>query len=177
MGWTPAIGTRALELRLGRTGALDTLVGLLSGEVAGRDLLEPDWAEALLDVGDGHAARLMDDPTGGRLADWPRSWAARAMAYLGDPGAAPALLAAFDDRHWRVRMTAVQSLGRLGVMGRTDRLVRMLDDEHPRVRAAAVVALGRVGGGDALPALAARRTALGPDVVSRALDAIERRDR
>ncbi len=175
MRWTPALGTARLERRLGRQEALATLVALLSGDVAGPDLLEPDWAQALLDVGGGHAARLMDDPTGARFAYWPRSWAARATAHLGAPGAAGALLAALDDEHWRVRMTAVQSLGRLGIAGHGDRLIEMLDDAHPRVRSAAVVALGRVGAGEALPALAARRDTLGAGRVDRALDAISRR--
>lgn len=175
MGWTPAAGTRRLERRLGRDRALATLAALLSGHVTGPGLLEPAWAEALLDIGGGHAARLMDDPTGERLAYWPRSWAARALAYLGDPVAAPELAAAMGDEHWRVRMTAAQSLGRLGAAGHTARFVAALDDEHPRVRAAAVVALGRVGDEEALAPLAARRAALEPDRVDRALDAIAHR--
>ncbi len=152
------------------------LVELLAGRVTGPDLLQPDWAQALLDIGHDHAARLMDDPTGARLAYWPRSWAARALAYLGDPAAAPALLAALDDEHWRVRMTAAQSLGRIGVAGVTPELIAALDDAHPRVRSAAVVALGRVGDGEALAPLAQRRRDLDRERVDRALAAIEQRD-
>lgn len=92
-----------------------------------------------------HAERLMNDPSGARLVYWPGSWAARALAYADDSGAARALLMATTDQQWRVRMTAVQTLGRLGVKGVSNHLRAALEDEHPRVRAAAEQALQRVG--------------------------------
>jgi HEAT repeat protein len=51
---------------------------------------------------------------------------------------------ATTDQHWRVRMTAVQTLGRLGAAGVSDALKAAVDDEHPRVRAAAELALHRL---------------------------------
>ncbi|MEA1902766.1 MAG: HEAT repeat domain-containing protein [Actinomycetota bacterium] len=92
----------------------------------------------------------MADGAGGRLAYWPRVWAARSMAYLGDLDAVGPLVNGISDEHWRVRMTCIQSLGRLGAEGLTGELVRGLGDEHRRVREATVVALGRVGNGDAI---------------------------
>lgn len=149
MVWSPAVGTRDLVDRVGHARALEVLARLLSGDTSGRALTMSGAREALLDIGDGHAARLMADPTGSRLAYWPRVWAARSMAYLGDQAAAPFLIDAIHDDHWRVRMIATQALGRLGVEGITEELIGGLDDEHRRVRAAAVVALGRVGSDDA----------------------------
>ncbi|HEU4750141.1 MAG TPA: HEAT repeat domain-containing protein [Acidimicrobiia bacterium] len=145
MGWTPATGTRNLIERDGLNQAVKELTRLLAGEITGSDLCHEPWRSVLLSIGDGHAERLMNDPSGARLAYWPRSWAARALAYAGDPAAAPALLSALADPHWRVRMTAIQTLGRLEVEGVTDELVAALADEHPRVRAAAAVALRRLG--------------------------------
>lgn len=104
----------------------------------------------LIDIGNGHAEGLMVDPTGARFDYWPRVWAARSMAYLGDLAAVPTLVVATQDDHWRVRMTAIQSLGRLGAEDVTPVLVVGLHDAHRRVREAAVVALGRVGNENAL---------------------------
>ena len=142
MPWNPALGTKSLENRLGRNVALKTLIGLLTGEVSGEDLVWSPYRDALEDIGDGHATRLMTDSTGARLAYWPRVWAARSLAYLGDVRATAALVDAIGDDHWRVRMTAIQTLGRLGVEGVTSDLAGSLNDEHSRVRKAAVVALG-----------------------------------
>jgi HEAT repeat protein len=86
----------------------------------------------------------MSDPSGDRLVYWPRSWAARALAYAGDVSVTPVLVMATTDQHWRVRMTAVRTLGRLGAAGVSDALKAAVDDEHPRVRAAAELALHRL---------------------------------
>ncbi|MEX2624938.1 MAG: HEAT repeat domain-containing protein [Acidimicrobiia bacterium] len=145
MGWTPTTGTRNLIERDGLNQAVKALTRLLAGEITGSDLCHEPWRSVLLSIGDGHAETLMNDPSGARLAYWPRSWAARALAYAGDISATPALLEARTDEHWRVRMTAIQTLGRLEVEGITDELEAALADEHPRVRAAAAVALRRLG--------------------------------
>lgn len=106
----------------------------------------------LEDIGDGHAARLMADATGERLAYWPRGWPARSLAYVDDHRARSALVDLGDD-HWRVRMNSVQTVGRLGLRDLTGDLIVMLDDEHERVRAAAAVALRRIGGPEAIETL------------------------
>ncbi|CAN5711359.1 hypothetical protein BH23DEI1_BH23DEI1_11980 [soil metagenome] len=87
------------------------------------------------------------------LAYWPRSWAARSMAHLGDEDAAPWLVEALGDPHWRVRMTAARGIGQLSADGHDDDIAPLLEDPHPRVRTAAATALGRTGNEFALAPL------------------------
>lgn len=145
MAWTPEIGTHSLVNRLGEASSVEILVRLLGGSVPMGDLVLAPYRRVLLDIGDGHAERLMADESGRRLVHWPRAWAARALAYVGNKDVGTALLAALGDAHWRVRMTAIQTIGRLGIEGATPQLLGRLDDEHPRVRSATVLALERVG--------------------------------
>lgn len=162
MVWTPEIGTHALVNRLGEAGSIEVLVRLLGGSVSLGDLVWAPYRRVLLDIGDGHAEQLMADESGRRLVYWPRVWAARALAYMGNKGVATALLAALGDTHWRVRMTAVQTIGRLGIDGATPQLLERLDDEHPRVRSATVLALERVGSEEAVERLL-QQTATGSE--------------
>lgn len=153
MPWTPQVGARSLVNRLGEAGSVEVLVRVLRGTVPERDLVWAPYRRVLLDIGDGHAERLMSDPSGRRLVHWPRVWAARALAYVGSKEAGSALRAALVDDHWRVRMTAIQTIGRLGIEGATPELLEGLNDEHPRVRSAAVLALERVGTEEAVERL------------------------
>ena len=73
-----------LVSRLGETGSLNVLVRLLEGSVPGPDLVLAPHRSVLIDIGDGHAERLMSDDSGQRLSYWPRVWAARALAYVGN---------------------------------------------------------------------------------------------
>lgn len=139
--------------RLGEAGAVDVLVRLLRGTVPESDLVWAPYRGVLLDIGDGHAERLMSDESGQRLDYWPRVWAARGLAYVGSKAAGSALLASLGDDHWRVRMTTIQTVGRLGIEGATFELLERLNDEHPRVRSAAVLALERVGTEEAVERL------------------------
>lgn len=145
MNWTPKAGTRALVTWIGATEALAALSTLVNGSVSGVTLVEDFWRRVLSHIGNGHADRLSVDPSGLRLAYWPRVWAARALWYLGDAAAGPVLIQGLSDSHWRVRMTCAQAIGRLRVENAIDELVEVLGDDHERVRAAAVTALGRVG--------------------------------
>jgi len=142
--WTPQRGAALLVERFGQARAFVLLTELLSGSVPLRDCVRPPYADVLRLI--GNDSTLLDDGTGSRLKYWPRSWAARALAYLGDDGAGPWLVGAVADAHWRVRMTAAQTLGRLRIEGYEEELGRVLDDPHERVRAAAATALGRTGG-------------------------------
>jgi len=153
--WTPASGAKSLVSRVGREIAIERLIVMLSGEVDPADLAWAPYREVLLDIGNGHAERLLTDDIGERLDYWPRVWAARALAYIGSEEEGPALVGSLTDSHWRVRMTAAQSLGRLRIDWVTPNLVVALADDHERVRAAALVALGRVGDASALDRLAA----------------------
>lgn len=155
MSWTPASGAKSLVSRLGRDDAIDRLIVILRGEVDPADLAWPPYREVLLDIGNGHAQRLLTDESGERLDYWPRVWAARALAYIGSEAERQALVGSLTDSHWRVRMTGAQTLGRLGIGGATSNLLVALDDGHPRVRSAALVALGRVGDAGALARLVA----------------------
>lgn len=150
MAWTPRDGSRSLANRLGEADAVDVLVRLLGGKVPEHELVWAPYRGVLLDIGDGHAERLMSDESGRRLGYWPRVWAARALAYVGTRDAGPALLLALGDGHWRVRMMAIQTIGRLGIDGATSDLLDRLGDEHPRVASAALLALERVGTEDAV---------------------------
>ena len=80
----------------------------------------------------------------GHLAYWPRSWAARSLGHLGDDDAAPALVNAFADPHWRVRVAAARALVQLAAEGYDDELATLVADPHPHARAAAVMTLGRM---------------------------------
>lgn len=139
--------------QLGEAGSLKVLARLLSGSVPGRDMVWAPYRSVLLDIGNGHAERLMSDKSGQRLDYWPRVWAARALAYVGSKEPRSALLTALGDDHWRVRMTAIQTIGRLGIEGATPQLLERLDDDHPRVRSATVLALERVGTDEAVERL------------------------
>lgn len=163
MGWTPAIGARSLARRMGKPAAMQIVVRIL-GDESGPHLLLPPYRTALIDIGNGHAEQLMGDDSGKRLAYWPKVWAARALAYMGDLSARGSLVAALSDDHWRVRTTAVQTIGRIGIRDATGPLVAALDDDHPRVRSAAVLALERVGDETALGRLSGL---LGSDSSSR----------
>lgn len=180
-GWSPARGVRELQRRYGDTVAKVHLSELLAGVSPAIAVTDP-YADVLRLIGNGHAeavlARWRDDPLAPRLDHWPRSWAARAFAYLGDPAAGPDLAAALEDEHWWVRKTAAQSLGRLGVTGFEAELRRAVRDPHVRVRRAAVTAIGRVGGDESVEALGRALDDVDAEVraaADKALSAIARR--
>ncbi|MEN8239812.1 MAG: hypothetical protein ABFR53_11515, partial [Actinomycetota bacterium] len=89
MTWTPAIGAMALASRLGRIEANALLERLLGGDVPLHQYVASPYRSVLLDIGDGHAERLLSDDSGHRLAYWPQVWAARALAYIGGEGSGP----------------------------------------------------------------------------------------
>lgn len=169
------MGAKTLLARLGDTATVEVLVRLLAGEVAPGELAWPPYRSVLLDIGDGHAERLMSDTSGQRLVYWPRVWAARALIYVGDRAAGTPLLSALADDHWRVRMTATQAIGSLPIHGATRRLLERLDDAHPRVRSAAVLALERVGSEEAIERLLQRQACPEQHRVERAVARIVER--
>lgn len=143
--WTPAQGTADLETHFGRNEALALLTRLLADEVPAEALVIPPYADVLRHIGNTDATSFFHEDALSTHAYWARAWAARALAHLGDEDAAPWLLDALDDLHWRVRMNALQALGTLKVEGYDEILSDRLRDEHARVRAAAALALGRMG--------------------------------
>jgi len=150
--WTPASGAAGVVAEFGEDRALELLACLLVGGVEPFEFGREPWAQVIAHIGnhaptassaavDGDAVPLdLNRPVS---AYWPRSWAARAFAYVGDERAAPWLVTGLADRHWRVRMTAAQTIGRLRIRGLEAELLPLLEDAHPRVRAAAELALER----------------------------------
>jgi HEAT repeat protein len=166
--WTPQRGTMLLIERYGgEEAARSLLTRLLDPRTPPEALAQEPLSGTLCCIGDGHAERLLL-AGGDRLGSWPRVWSLRALAYLGDDDVAPLLLRSLADVHWRVRMTAAQTLGRVGAEGYDDEIGALLIDEHRRVRAAAALALGRVGHELALGPLAAACSDVDPVVRSAA---------
>ena len=105
-------------------------------------------------------------------AYWARTWGARALLYVWEPEAAPAVVAGLDDTHWRVReMSAKVARAReLGEAG--DALATLADDDVRRVRLAAVRALAVVGEAEHAAALHAAAADTEPDVRRAAMAAL-----
>ena len=154
--WTPAKGAAALFRQFGADAGRACLASLVRGEVGSAEFVNEPWSTVLAHIGNYRAPadreRISTGRDEGTLLDlsragnayWGRSWAARALAYSGDESSAAPLIQALEDHHWRVRMTAAQSLGRLRLRGLEQDLLPLLDDEHPRVRDAAALALERI---------------------------------
>lgn len=154
--WTPAKGAAALLRQFEADAALSCLASLVTGEVGSAEFANEPWSLVLAHIGNyrppakvGATRTSRDEGTPLDLsrADnsyWARSWAARALAYIGDARSAAPLTLALHDHHWRVRMTAAQSLGRLRLRGVEEELLPLLDDEHPRVRDVAALAIERI---------------------------------
>lgn len=147
-------GATALREEFGADAALDVLASLLSGEVGPTEFGSEPWSTTLRHIGNYRSPDRSVFAEGGPRLDlgrpanryWARSWAARALAYIGDERAGPGLVRALQDGHWRVRMTAAQTIGRLRIRGLSEELLGLLDDEHGRVRDAAALALERIAG-------------------------------
>ncbi|BCJ33727.1 hypothetical protein Athai_12300 [Actinocatenispora thailandica] len=150
MGETPAELARATARRLGVDETVARCVALLRH---GDPFAEVEFLVWLADESAASEMRLRtpeDDPS---LLYWPRVWAARALVYVWDDAAIPAVLDALGDDAWRVREMAAKVViaHQLGAAG--DLLVPLLSDPVPRVRAAAARALGVVGEAEHAPPL------------------------
>lgn len=110
-------------------GAVPTGADLELAMVLGRTM-DPQWLAG--GKAPGHAY-------------WARVWGARALLYVWDDAAAPAVLVALADEHWRVREMGAKVIARREVADAADRVLPLCADETPRVRAAAARALAVVG--------------------------------
>ena len=111
-------------------------------------------------------------------AYWARVWAARALRYVWSDTAAPSVVDALGDDHWRVREMAAKVVSDRQIGEAADHLVALLRDETPRVRTGAVRALGDVGEGEhgeAIKALTADPDRAVATAARSALGALERR--
>jgi hypothetical protein len=79
---------------------------------------------------------------------WLRVWAARGLLYAYDPSAAPAVVNALSDEHWRVREAAANVCARHRIDLALPALVALVADPRLRVRAAAERAVMRITDGN-----------------------------
>jgi HEAT repeat protein len=107
-----------------------------------------DDLELAVVLGGRHDADWLAGGRDGARRYWARAWAVRALRYVWDETAAPAVVDALGDEHWRVREMAARVVRDREIGEAADALVGLLRDETPRVRVAAVRALGAVGEGE-----------------------------
>jgi HEAT repeats len=72
---------------------------------------------------------------------WLRVWAARGLLWAWDPVALPAIIAALEDEHWRVREMAAKVVARHLLGDAFDAVSGMAEDPVPRVVEAAARAV------------------------------------
>jgi HEAT repeat protein len=119
--------------RLGEHVVVATCIDLLGGGDADDDFL--------MAVSTGAATQVLEGRAGGRSGYWPRVWGARALLYAWDDTAAPVVVRATADEHWRVREMAARVIGHRLVGDGLAAVARLRGDPVPRVRAAAERAL------------------------------------
>lgn len=93
-----------------------------------------------------------------------RQSAATALAYLGDPSSAAALIGALGDGSLGVRYASVRALGALRAVQASSALAKALSDPDVGLRRSAASALGSIGGVAAVPALSGALTDRDPSV-------------
>ncbi|MBI3554193.1 MAG: HEAT repeat domain-containing protein [Elusimicrobia bacterium] len=79
-----------------------------------------------------------------------RQTAATALAYIGDPSAADALIAAVGDSESGVRFSVVRTIGVMRLTKAAPALLAALKDPDPAMRRAAAAALGQIQSKDAV---------------------------
>jgi len=89
----------------------------------------------------GALSKALDDPAFG-----VRQYAARALGFIGDRAAAPALIAHAKEKDPEVRVEIVTALGRMADPRAVDVLAQELWDAEDNIRLAASVALARIPG-------------------------------
>jgi hypothetical protein len=135
---------QSVELECARRGhqqVVDGCVKLLRG-------LDVD--DNLIMALGGPAGRIvLDDGPAQRNQYWRRVWGARGLLYVFDDRAAPAIIGALHDEHWRVREMAAKVIARHKIDAALAAVANLRDDPVPRVRSAserAVVMLTAAGG-------------------------------
>ncbi|RFA18141.1 HEAT repeat domain-containing protein [Subtercola boreus] len=132
--------TDSLEARLDASAERDGTAGtarraraLLEGAYEGEEFLRV--------VGGPHAEGILN---GAPALYWPELWGARALLYVWDDSAAPAVVMGLTNQSWRVREMCAKVCA-LRALGTPQHFARLTTDEHARVRAAAARALAEVG--------------------------------
>ncbi len=107
-----------------------------------------DGCIALLQGGetDYRFVAMLAGPTAGDMLDrepedpnryWLRVWGARGLLWAWDDRATPAIRAALDDPHWRVREMAAKVVAKYRLGDLLDAVAELRDDPTARVRIAA----------------------------------------
>lgn len=132
---SPRIRIRVAARRYGERSLVLRCLDLLAGSIPDVELLDI--------LGGTSAVGVMAGREGGTQGHWPRVWAVRALLYVWDPSAEPAVIAAGRDEHWRVREMAAKALrARQTTSTESEKLLELLvTDSNDRVRAAAERAL------------------------------------
>ena len=130
---------------LGARAVVAWCADLLSGEVTAQEAL--DVGPPLTWLGGRAAVRYpaLDAEQLAVNAYWIRVWGARGLLHVWDDSAAPAIVTALSDEHWRVREKAAAVVATHEVAGATEAVGDLLTDDVPRVRVAAARALAVVG--------------------------------
>ncbi|MDI1435610.1 HEAT repeat domain-containing protein [Polyangium sorediatum] len=128
-------------------------------------------AEALISFGSDAVRPLVEMLDDERVQ--ARTWAARVLGKIGDPGATLSLVAQLGDGNAAARTAAAEALGHIGDPRSTRPLVSVvLGDPSSGVRARAAAALARVGDEEVVGTLVATLGDPDPEVRSRAVDAL-----
>ncbi|WP_256971543.1 HEAT repeat domain-containing protein [Microbacterium esteraromaticum] len=119
--------------RYGEPSVVERSLSLLAGNNEGEDFL--------LYVGGDHAQGILD---GAPVLYWPELWGARALLYVWNDSAAPAIIDAMNNPAWRVREMSARVVAARELSAASE-LSALLTDKVPRVRVAAAKALAAVG--------------------------------
>jgi hypothetical protein len=128
---TPRLSIEAECGRRGKPALVAGCIALLNRE--------PVDDALVIALGLRHGAQVLD--SGPESQYWLRVWAARGLLWVWDPAALPAIIAALDDEHWRVREMAAKVVARHLVGEAFDAVSEMADDPVPRVVEAAARAV------------------------------------
>jgi hypothetical protein len=172
---TAAIGSPAERVRLAveRWGP-STVVQRCAVLMTHRDpLVDRDLIDLALVLGGRTDPDWLSSGKPPGHAYWARVWAARALLYVWDDSAEPAIITAMGDDEWRVREMAAKVARRREVGASADRLTELSNDDVDRVRIAVARALGRVGEGEHAEALMVLADDPEPAVARAATSALE----
>ena len=128
---TPRLSIEAECGRRGTPALVEGCIALLAQQ--------PVDDELVIALGGEHAAVVLD--SGPESQYWLRVWAARGLLWAWDPAAAPAIIAALEDEHWRVREMAAKVVARHGVDEAFEAVSALSGDPVPRVVEAAARAV------------------------------------
>lgn len=119
--------------RYGQSEFVERVLNLMKGYDEGDDLL--------LYVGGDHAQGILD---GAPVLYWPELWGTRALLYIWDESASPAVIGTLANPAWRVREMGARVVAARELPAASE-LAGLLGDSVARVRSAAARSLAAVG--------------------------------